>query len=174
MWDMIENGRFPGLAPGSYYSMLHQDHVHPNDNGKYLVDLTWFSAFYRQSPERQILPVGTVWNPEQNAVLQHLAWDVIKNYPDCGLYEEGTTPVSKARFSPEPGAISDVTRVTLSSATPGAWFRYTLDGTTPTRTRGYIYCGVISVRPGMTVKAVAYKSGMADSEVSKTVYAAMK
>ena len=46
----------------------------------------------------------------------------------------------------------------------------TMDGTTPTRTRGYVYCGVISARPGMTLKAVAYKSGMADSPVVEATY----
>jgi len=30
-------------------------------------------------------------------------------------------------------------------------------------TNGYVYCGVISVPPGVTVKAVAYQSEMADS-----------
>jgi hypothetical protein len=95
---------------------------------------------------------------------------VIKNYPDCGLYEEGTTPVGKPEFSPAPTSIYDVTPVKFSSSTPGAWFRYTLDGTTPTRTRGYVYCGVISVRPGMTVTALAYKSGMADSEAVPVTY----
>ena len=58
----------------------------------------------------------------------------------------------------------------MTSSTPGAWFRYTLDGTTPTRTNGYIYCGVISARPGMTVKAMAYESGMADSAAAEAVY----
>ena len=62
--------------------------------------------------------------------------------------------------------------MTLVSATPGAWFRYTLDGTDPTRTRGYVYCGVVSLRPGMTLKAIAYKSGMADSLVAQTEYSA--
>ena len=62
--------------------------------------------------------------------------------------------------------------MTITSATPGAWFRYTLDGTQPARTRGYIYCGVVSVRPGMTLKAVAYRSGMADSPVAATPYPA--
>jgi hypothetical protein len=95
---------------------------------------------------------------------------VIKNYPDCGRYEEGKTPAGKAQFSPPPRSIGDVTRVTLFSSTAGAWFRYTLDGTTPTRTRGYLYCGVVSVRPGMTLKAVAFKSGMADNAVSEGVY----
>lgn len=117
-----------------------------------------------------MLPVETTFTPEQSAIIQRLAWDVIKNYPDCGLYEEGTTPVDKPEFGPAPTSIHDVTPVTLSSSTPGAWFRYTLDGTTPTRTRGYVYCGVISVRPGMTVNALAYKSGMADSEAVSMTY----
>lgn len=37
--------------------------------------------------------------------------------------------------------------VTLLSKTSGTWSRYTLDGTVPTRKRGYVYCGVIHV-PG--------------------------
>ena len=57
--------------------------------------------------------------------------------------------------------------MSLKSATPGVWFRYTLDGTEPTRTNGYVYCGAISVQPGIQVKAVAYKSGMADSTVAE-------
>ena len=73
-------------------------------------------------------------------------------------------------FSPTARAVKEVTPITLSSSTPGAWFRYTLDGTTPTRTNGYVYCGVISARPGLTVKAIAYKSGMADSEVTDATY----
>ena len=38
------------------------------------------------------------------------------------------------------------------------------------RTRGYVYCGVVSVRPGMKLKAVAYRSGMADSVASEAAY----
>jgi hypothetical protein len=96
------------------------------------------------------------------------------NCPYSGLYQEGKTPVKNPQFSPMAAPIKDVTRVSLASATPGAWFRYTLDGTTPTRTKGYVYCGVISVRPGMTVRAMAYKSGMADSPVSEVTYPAAK
>ena len=164
--NMIDHGKFPGVKPGEFYPLLFNDQVHPADapihgtaNGAYLVDMTWFSAFYREAPEGKVLPIETSFTPEQARIVERLAWDVIKNYPDCGLYEEGTQPCAK------PEITSDGKIITLKSATPGAWFRYTLDGTTPTRTRGYVYCGVISVQPGIQVKAVAYKSGMADSAV---------
>jgi hypothetical protein len=60
--------------------------------------------------------------------------------------------------------------VALKCDTPGAVLRYTLDGTTPTPTRGSVSCGIIRVRPGMTVKAVAFKSGMAPSPVVEGSY----
>jgi hypothetical protein len=46
---------------------------------------------------------------------------------------------------------------------PGVWYRYTLDGTIPTRTRGYIYWEIITSQPGMTIKAVAYKCDFGDN-----------
>jgi hypothetical protein len=117
-----------------------------------------------------VLPFGTDWTPEQATALQRLAWDTIRNYPDCGLYEEGSKPAGKPKFAPQAKAAGEIAPVTLSSSTPGAWFRYTLDGTTPTRTRGYMYCGVVSARAGMTIKAIAFKSGMADSPVAEIAF----
>jgi len=172
--NLLDHGMIPGLGPKDFDPIMFFDGVHPGPDGAYLIDMTWYSAFYRESPEGKVLPVGTSLTTEQAACMQRLAWDVIKNYPDCGLYEEGATPCGKPEFSPAPSEGKDVTPVTLSSSTPGAWFRYTLDGTEPTRTRGYVYCGVISVRPGMTVKAVAYKSGMADSPVAEATWPAGK
>jgi hypothetical protein len=172
--NLIDTGRFPGLKPGDFYPTFFNDQVHPTvnplinqqGNGGYLVDLTWYAALYRESPEGKVLPVGTTFDAEQTGTLQRLAWDIIENYPDCGLYRDGTEPVGKPMFVEGPKS-SDTTPVTLTSTTPGAWFRYTLDGTEPTRTRGYVYCGVISARRGMTIKAVAYRSGMADSAVAE-------
>jgi hypothetical protein len=170
MKNQIDRGEFPGVAAGAFYPFLFRDTIHPNPNGAYLVDLTWYAAFYGESPEGKVLPVGTDLTPEQATVMQQLAWDVIRNYPGCGLYEEGAAPVDKPEFSHPREPIKEVVRVTLKSSTPGAWFRYTLDGTEPTRTNGYVYCGAISVRPGMAVKAVAYKSGFADSPVAEAIY----
>jgi hypothetical protein len=168
--NWLDHGKIPGIAPAEFPWIMFHDNFHPSPIGAYLVDMTWYAAFYGRSPEGKVLPVDTELNPVQAAALQRLAWDVVKNYPDCGLYEEGTAAVGKPQLLPAPSKIKSIVPVTLHSTTPGAWFRYTLDGTTPTRTRGYVYCGLINVRPGMTVKAIAYKSGMADSPVAEGDY----
>jgi hypothetical protein len=168
--NKLDHGQIPGMGAEAFNQLMFYDSVHPGRDGAYLIDMTWFAAFYGQSPEGKVLPIGTTFTAEQAAAIERLAWDVVQNYPDCGLYEEGLSPVAAPQFSPPTGNISDITPVTLSSSTPGAWFRYTLDGTQPTRTRGYIYCGVISLRPGMTLKAIAYKSGMADSPVAEAKF----
>jgi hypothetical protein len=168
--NKIEHGAFPEVAVGDFAPFLFADGVHVNSAGAFLVEATWFAAFYGQSPEGKCLPLQTRLTSQQAVAMQRLAWDVVKNDPDCGLYEAGTTPCGRPRFSTPPSPIRGVTPVTLDSSTSGAWFRYTLDGTTPTRSRGYIYCGVVSVRPAMTLKAMAYRSGMADSAVAAATY----
>jgi len=161
--NLLDHGKFPGVAPGveNFYATFFEDSVHVNPAGCYLVALTWYAALLRESPEGKLLPVGTGLTAEQALLLQRLAWDTVKNYPDCGLYEDGTQACAAPEFA------NDGKIVTLSSGTPGAWFRYTLDGTAPARTNGYVYCGAISVQPGIQVKAVAYKSGMADSAAAE-------
>ena len=158
--NMLAQGGIPGLSSRDFDPVMFYDNVHPGDPGRYLLCLIWFAAYYGQSPVGKIPPLATDLSAEQADAIQRLAWDVVKNYPDCGLYEEGAERCGQPEF------ISDGKTITLKSATPGAWFRYTLDGSTPTRTNGYVYCGVISVRPSIQVKAVAYKSGMADSLVA--------
>jgi Chitobiase/beta-hexosaminidase C-terminal domain len=172
--DMIDRGNFPGLKGGAFAPVLFEDNVHLNKNGAFLIDCTWYAAFYNESPEDKVLPVGTTLTPAQAKVMQRVAWDVVKNYPESGLFEEGATPVDKPIFAPPPMKIKNVVQLQLSpeAQTTSTSFRYTLDGTTPTRNRGYVYCGIISVRPGMTVKAVAIKSGRADSAVVEASYPA--
>jgi hypothetical protein len=170
--NYIDNNQFPGVPPGeaSFYHTFFADTVHVNPAGCYLVDAVWYAAFTGQSPEGKLQPVGTALTPVQAAVIQRLAWKIVQNYPDCGLYQEGTTPAAAPTFSVPPQPITKPTPVDLNSATRGVSYRYTLDGTVPTRTRGYVYCGIITAQPGMTIKAVAYKSGMADSSVAEANY----
>jgi hypothetical protein len=170
--NLIDNDQLPGVPAGeaSFYRTFFEDIVHVNPNGCYLVDAVWFAAFTGQSPEGKFLPVGTTLTAAQARVLQQLAWNIVKNYPDCGLYEEGATPVDAPRFSVPAGPISKPTPLRLTSTTPDVFYRYTLDGTIPTPTRGYVYCGTITAQPGMIVKAVAYKSGFKDSSVAESAY----
>jgi hypothetical protein len=175
--NLVDSGKVPGFAPGTFYDRCYQDTTHASTptisqegDGAYLVMLVFYGAFYHESSEGKVLPMSTMYTPEQARIFQRLAWDTLVNYPDFGMYQEGTTPVGAPVLSPAPEALSENQVVTLSSSTPGAWYRYTLDGTEPTRTRGYIYCGKITVRPGMTVKAIGYKSGMADSGVTEGSY----
>jgi hypothetical protein len=114
--------------------------------------------------------VGTTLTDAQARVIQRLAWNIVENYPDCGLYKEGSTPADTPSFSIPSGPIAKPTPIHLTCGTPGVSYRYTLDGTTPTRTRGYVYCGTITARLGMTVKAIAFKSGMADSSLAQASY----
>ena len=73
-------------------------------------------------------------------------------------------------------AITSVT-VKIATATPGAYLRYTLDGSTPTggssgngtqipAARGKVTVEFGLGRKGAMLKAIAYKAGLADSAVA--------
>jgi hypothetical protein len=72
-------------------------------------------------------------------------------------------------FSPPPGTFSNPTNVALSTATPGASIRYTLDGSEPTPTSS-LYSAPIPVPASMTIKAKAFFSGWADSVTATGTY----
>ena len=48
--------------------------------------------------------------------------------------------------------------------------RYTTDGSTPSSTAGTVYSGPVTVGGTLTLKAIAYASGMTDSGVSSAAY----
>jgi hypothetical protein len=73
-------------------------------------------------------------------------------------------------FSPGGGTYSSAQSVTLSTTTSGANIRYTTDGSTPTETAGILYSGPVTVSSSMTLRAVAYASGFADSAVASATY----
>lgn len=86
-----------------------------------------------------------------------------------------TTPASLGRvrapeFSVQRGYYESPQQVVLTSATPQATIRYTVDGSTPTRTHGIEYTGPITV-PGTTVlRAVAYREGYEDTPAVTHTY----
>jgi hypothetical protein len=93
----------------------------------------------------------------------------------------GNGAVDTPTFSPAAGPFYGATPVTITSATTGATIRYTTDGSTPTETHGTLYAGPVTMETavntnltapvaanasGVTMlKAVAYVSGLGDSDV---------
>lgn len=60
--------------------------------------------------------------------------------------------------------------LTLSSSTPGAEIRYTLDGSQPTETHGERYTGAIPIARTTTLRAAAFAAGYAASRVETHTY----
>ncbi len=82
----------------------------------------------------------------------------------------GTTQVAAPSFSPAPGTYGSSQAVTVTSATSGANIRYTTDGSTPSETNGTIYSGPVSIAMTTLLQAIAYESGMTDSQVTSGTY----
>jgi hypothetical protein len=80
-----------------------------------------------------------------------------------------TAVVAKPTASPAVGAVPSGTTITLSTATAGATIYYTTNGSTPT-TASTRYTSPISITAATTFKAIAVKSGMANSNVLTAAY----
>ncbi len=78
--------------------------------------------------------------------------------------------VATPEISPNGGLITPPQNFTISSATSGAIIKYTTDGSDPSSTNGITYSGPISLLMSGTVKAIAIKSGMIDSDVSSAYF----
>lgn len=81
------------------------------------------------------------------------------------------TRVAPPAFNPPPGSYPGEQAVDIVTSTPGAQIRYTTDGSTPTRTVGTVYSGPVTLANTVTLKAIAYKDGLADSAVAQGTYA---
>lgn len=78
-------------------------------------------------------------------------------------------------FNPTEGTYDDDTSVNITTGTPGASIRYTIDETDPTPSSGTVYAGPVTVTDGTTVvRAIAYKDGMANSAVTYRTYTVQK
>ncbi len=73
-------------------------------------------------------------------------------------------------FSPVAGTYAGAQSVTITSATAGASIRYTTDGSNPSETLGTLYTVAVPINATATLKAIAYKAGLADSAVATAVY----
>ena len=81
-----------------------------------------------------------------------------------------TPPAAAPVFEPAPGSYTGVQQVTLTSATPGATFKYSTDGQNPVCSGNLPYSGPISISNPLTLKAVACAAGHSDSPITSGGY----
>lgn len=80
--------------------------------------------------------------------------------------------VAIPEFQPNTRAFGTSVDVSISCATAGATIMYTLDGSPPARTHGTAYTGgsPLHLAATTTIKAIAYKDGMGDSEIAEAQF----
>lgn len=111
------------------------------------------------------IPIGRSVG-ERALLLLWVALDLVACKPPA---PEGQ--VKALLFSPAEGTYETVLHVSMSSPTDGVRIRYTLDASAPTSSYGREYDGIpIEVASTATVKAVAFRDGWLDSEVSAAVF----
>ncbi|HZP58836.1 MAG TPA: chitobiase/beta-hexosaminidase C-terminal domain-containing protein, partial [Opitutaceae bacterium] len=88
------------------------------------------------------------------------------------LIVSGNSPpqVAAPVFSPAGGTYAGAQLLSVTLPTAGSTGRYTTDGTDPTETHGILISGSISVTSTTTLKAIAFETGFADSNITTEVY----
>lgn len=78
--------------------------------------------------------------------------------------------VADTKFSVNRGYLSAPVALAITTATPDATIRYTIDGDPPTATTGEVYAGPIQVNSTRTVRAAAFKDGWRETNVDAHTY----
>ncbi|HKH47185.1 MAG TPA: DUF1800 family protein [Thermoanaerobaculia bacterium] len=94
--------------------------------------------------------------------------DVFGYFSDAAVEAVRVAPPA---FSPPPGSYSGEQAVEMVTSTPGATIRYTTDGSTPSAANGTVYSGPVTLTSTTNLRAIAVKSGLADSPVVLGTYA---
>ena len=78
--------------------------------------------------------------------------------------------VRDTTFSIDRGFYDEPFTVEITSLTPGATIRYTLDGTKPSETQGTVYTAPVAIDTTATLRAIAYKAGALSTNVDTHTY----
>ena len=115
-------------------------------------------------------------NADQSRVLaKNTGANYFAFYASTGQYSDivlvpatALETVATPTFSPAAGEVTSGTEVTISTTTSGATIYYTTDGSDPTTssTQGTS----VTITAATTIKAIAVKEGMANSEVATALY----
>ena len=178
--DKLTSITVPGtvtVANGTAYKDMNlptQVNIVTEGNTVDKADVTWDTASGNYDPsvltEQVVTLNGTVTCPENidaNGVA--LTTSITITVSAAGIVGAPTPSV-------ESGTYTENQKVALASSTEGATIYYTTNGSEPGRTSGTRYTGPITV-PGTegqsittTLKAIAVKDGMQDSEVKTFTY----
>lgn len=99
-----------------------------------------------------------------------LAGDFWNSMLEVQVFGTAIAQVAPPLFNPPSGMYPGGTTVSIASATTGAEFHYTMDGSTPTSTNGFVYSAPVPITVTTTFQAIAIKNGMADSTSVSTTY----
>ena len=115
--------------------------------------------------------------PEQETDISYGFDDVALNFgyfqsptPGAGNGESASGFVADTTFSQDRGFYDTPIAVAISSSTPGAEIRYSVDGTPPTAVTGQSYVGPILISETTVLRAVAIKPGLIPTNVDTQTY----
>ena len=113
------------------------------------------------------------YNSSNNRFGNYSTTDQNSEYGWIYVEKEEVTPepeqVATPTFDPEEGTYTEAQNVTIACETEDATIHYTTDGTEPTADSP-VYSEAIAVGETMTIKAIAMKEGMTDSEIASATY----
>ena len=124
------------------------------------------------NPTTGSTPYDSENKPTITAATTFKAIAVKDNYTTSDVASAAYTllaPAATPTFSPEAGTYTWAQNVTISTTTEGATIYYTTDGSNPTSSSS-VYSEPIAVNETKTIKAIAAKDGMANSDVAEATY----
>ncbi|ADL52314.1 glycosyl hydrolase [Clostridium cellulovorans] len=130
-----------------------------NQGAWWLYFCPWYGDFITSSTYNDPVLLKTTYNSPYVVTLDELPKD---------LYAS-SSKVQAPTLSVKEGTYSVTQTVALSSATEGATIYYTLDGTEPT-VASTVYDKPIEVAKTTTIKAIAIKAGLTNSDVVTATY----
>lgn len=160
---------FGGGNSGKYYTSDHTWRIYSSDNGGVTVSAVSGNNITAVSSTPSISFTISNGIASFTASTQTNFSSISVTY-EAPLYTYATSPicmeqVATPTFNPAAGSFSTAQNVTINCSTEDATIYYTTDGTMPT-TSSSIYSTAISVSETTTIKAIAVKTNMADSEVA--------
>ena len=111
------------------------------------------------------------WSIDDVEYQPNAVYFVAKDTVVVALWQEAPVVIETVATPklPRSGEFSGSKTITITCATKGADIYYTTDGTTPSAA-STLYTGSFSITATTTVKAIAIKSGMNDSEIASATY----